>query len=293
MTALHQSKFIKTRIAPTPSGFLHLGNVLSFSIAAELARRGGAKILLRIDDVDRVRAGAEYIQDIFDTLNFLEIKWDEGPWDAVEFETAWSQANRMQLYDEAIAHLYAEGLIFACNCSRKQLNDRAAKCNCKGRQVALDTADVSWRLDTSAVGALSIKTYSGEVVQAKLPIEMENFVIKRRDGLPAYQLTSVIDDLHYGVDLVVRGQDLWESTLAQHILAAALKKEEFKAIAFYHHPLLMEASGGKLSKSAGATSVRYLRGVGKTAADIFREIAGMAGIKKDIGDWRALAGLFI
>jgi len=291
--ASHQPKFKKTRIAPTPSGFLHLGNVLSFSITAELARRSGAKILLRIDDIDHVRASAEYIQDIFDTLNFLEIEWDEGPRDVVDFEAEWSQRHRTRLYDEAIEQLHAEGLIFACRCSRKQLNDPAAKCNCKGRQVALDTPDVSWRLDTSAAGAMRIKTYTGEVIETMLPAGMENFVVKRRDGLPAYQLTSVIDDLHYGTDLVIRGQDLWESTIAQHILAAALGREEFKKITFYHHPLLMEVNGGKLSKSAGAASVRYLRGEGKTAANIFTEIAEMCGLDRNIRDWGELAGPFV
>jgi len=289
----HQPKFIKTRIAPTPSGFLHLGNVLSFSITAELARRSGAKILLRIDDIDRVRAGTEYIQDIFDTLNFLEIAWDNGPRDAVDFESGWSQTHRMRLYDEAIERLYADGRIFACRCSRKQLNDSAAKCNCKEQQTALDTADVSWRLDTGAVGKLNIKTYSGEVLQTTLPAEMGNFVVRRRDGLPAYQLTSVIDDLHYGIDLVIRGQDLWDSTVAQHVLAVALGREAFRDIAFYHHPLLVAKDGAKLSKSSGATSVRYLRDEGRTAGDIFTAAAKMCGVEKDAKNWQALAGIFV
>ncbi len=85
----------KTRIAPTPSGFLHLGNVLSFSITAALAKKHSAKILLRIDDLDRARANDQYLQDIFDTLNFLEIPWDEGPRNVNEFKNAYSQAHRM------------------------------------------------------------------------------------------------------------------------------------------------------------------------------------------------------
>lgn len=270
-----------------------MGNVLSFSITAELARRSGAKILLRIDDIDRVRAGKEYIQDIFDTLNLTEIGWDEGPQNLIEFEAGWSQGYRMRFYEEAIKQLYNNGKIFACHCSRKQMSDPALKCNCKDRRVALDTPGVSWRLDTGNIGAVNIGAYSGEVISATLPADMENFVVKRRDGLPAYQLTSVIDDLHYGIDLVVRGQDLWYSTVAQHVLAAALGREEFKEITFYHHPLLMEANGRKLSKSTGATSVRYLRGEGKAAADIFRNIAGMVGKPKEVGNWKELAEMVI
>ncbi|MES2108653.1 MAG: glutamate--tRNA ligase family protein, partial [Bacteroidota bacterium] len=92
--------FHKTRIAPTPSGFLHVGNVLSFSITAALARKTGAKTLLRIDDMDQTRANARYIQNIFDTLNFLEIPWDEGPANADDFEKSYSQVHRLNLYND-------------------------------------------------------------------------------------------------------------------------------------------------------------------------------------------------
>jgi glutamyl/glutaminyl-tRNA synthetase len=84
---LHQvTRFNKTRIAPTPSGYLHLGNVLSFAVTALLAKESGAKILLRIDDLDQARVNKRYLQDIFDTLNFLEIPWHEGPRNLEEFE---------------------------------------------------------------------------------------------------------------------------------------------------------------------------------------------------------------
>ncbi|MEO6981295.1 MAG: glutamate--tRNA ligase family protein, partial [Mucilaginibacter sp.] len=102
----------KTRIAPTPSGFLHVGNVLSFSITAALARKTGAKILLRIDDIDQARANTEYVQDIFDTLNFLEIPWDEGPRSVKEFEESYSQVHRLNLYNEAFETLRNSGAVY-------------------------------------------------------------------------------------------------------------------------------------------------------------------------------------
>jgi glutamyl/glutaminyl-tRNA synthetase len=100
-----EQQFNKTRIAPTPSGFLHLGNALSFELTASLAQKTGAKILLRIDDLDRERTNPPYVQDIFDTLNFLNIKWDEGPKDIIEYENSWSQIHRIGLYQNALEQL--------------------------------------------------------------------------------------------------------------------------------------------------------------------------------------------
>jgi len=277
-------QFHKTRIAPTPSGFLHVGNVLSFSITAALARKTGAKILLRIDDMDQTRADARYIQDIFDTLNFLEIPWDVGPANADDFEKDYSQVHRLDLYNEALEKLYDSGLIYGCECTRKQLATQS--CLCATRQMPFDRPDVSWRLKTDNQTVLHIKDYSGDIIQTTLPSEMENFVVKRRDGLPAYQLTSIVDDLFYGVDLVVRGQDLWSSTVAQHYLASVLGEERFADITFYHHPLLMESPGKKLSKSAGSTSIKFMREQGKTAADVFGRIGEMLGINGPATNWK-------
>src|ERR1700744_3080123 len=117
------ASYKRTRIAPTPSGFLHLGNVLSFSITAALARRHDAKILLRIDDLDQARVNKNYLQDIFDTLNFLEIPWDEGPRNVGEFDQSYSQLHRMAMYNKALEKLNNGGQAFACTCSRQQLRD--------------------------------------------------------------------------------------------------------------------------------------------------------------------------
>ncbi len=282
-------RYNKTRIAPTPSGFLHLGNALSFAITASLARKNNAGILLRIDDLDQARANKLYIQDIFDTLNFLNIPWDEGPRDVKEFEDSYSQLHRMAMYREQLEQLRDKGLIFACTCSRSQLQD--APCDCLSRQVPLDMENTSWRLITADNNELAVKNYNGQVDRVVLPLDMHNFVVKKKDSFPAYQLTSVVDDLFYGVDLVVRGEDLWPSTLAQHELALALGANDFGDITFYHHPLLMEAPGKKLSKSAGAASVKYLRENGKSPADVYQLIASMLGIKEPVFNWERLGGI--
>lgn len=278
----------RTRIAPTPSGFLHLGNVLSFSITAALAKKHGAKILLRIDDLDQARANDQYLQDIFDTLNFLEIPWDEGPRDVNEFKNNYSQVHRMELYNVTLEDLRARERIFACTCTRQQLRGNII-CTCRDKSIPLNEKDASWRLITDGHTELNIKDYPGQITRALLSENMHNFIIRRRDGLPSYQLASVVDDLYYDIDLIIRGQDLWPSTLAQHELAKALGKSDFHDITFYHHPLLMEPDGQKLSKSDGATSVKYLREVGKSRTDIYTAIALMFGINKTVTTWEQLA----
>jgi glutamyl/glutaminyl-tRNA synthetase len=274
-------RYKKTRIAPTPSGFLHLGNVLSFAITTALAKETGAKISLRIDDMDRARVNKLYLQDIFDTLNFMQIPWDEGPRDVNDFEAHYSQLHRMDMYNQALKQLADNGLVFACTCSRNQLK-HASICNCLNKHSLLSDKNASWRLVTDKSEELIVKSYNGQNINIASPAEMRNFIVRKKDGFPSYQLTSVVDDLFYGVDMVVRGEDLWPSTLAQHQLAAALDKNSFGNITFHHHPLLLEKSGEKLSKSAGATSIKHLRESGKKPADIYQLIAVTLGIAETI-----------
>ena len=236
------SRYTKSRIAPTPSGFLHLGNVLSFSITAYLAKKTGAKILLRIDDLDQARVNNAYLADVY-----------------------------------------------ACACSRSELNKPSFKCPCKSKNIPLESKEVTWRLYTQDAASIFLTDISGNYQSFTLPAEMTNFIVRKKDGFPAYQLTSVVDDLFYGVDLIVRGEDLLPSTLAQQVLAKALGKSTFSEIAFYHHPLLKSAEGEKLSKSAGATSVQYLRQQGFKLEDIYQSIASMAGIKTKVANYEQLA----
>jgi glutamyl-tRNA synthetase len=105
------------------------------------------------------------------------------------------------------------------------------------------------------------------MITTPLPDEMKNFMVRRKDGVPAYQLASLVDDLHFGIDFIVRGADLWPSTLAQHYLAKQLGEASFSAIRFYHHPLLKNEQGEKLSKSAGAFSVKHGWEQGRTLND--------------------------
>lgn len=271
---LSNKKFTRTRIAPTPSGYLHLGNALSFALTAAMARSTGAQILLRIDDLDQQRANPAYVQDVFDTLNFLEIPWDKGPRDLAEYQNQWSQLHRVERYQNALEQLAYQREVFACRCSRSQLQGNSYPRNCLNKSIPLDTPETAWRLYTDD-RQINLKTLTNNL-RERLPETMKYFVVKKKDDHPAYQLSSVIDDLIFGVDLVVRGEDLYPSTLAQLFLADVLDETDFGNITFHHHPLLMEDANRKLSKSAGATSIKYLREQGSTAADVYAEIGRLA-----------------
>jgi glutamyl-tRNA synthetase len=285
--------FSKTRLAPTPSGYLHVGNVLSFVLTASLAERTGAAILLRIDDLDRERVEKEYVQDIFDTLHFLDIPWQEGPEDIEEYETRYSQVHRMKLYHEALLQLAEEDAVFACTCSRTQVlgasPDGVYPGTCRNKNIPLDTPNASWRLKTDDAKELEVKNLSGSFIKAALPSHMRDFVVRKKDGFPAYQLASLVDDLHFNIDLIVRGEDLRPSTLAQLYLASVLKKDAFSKCTFHHHPLLLSSEGHKLSKSAGSISIRHYRKEGLVAADVYSSISKMLGLP-EARNRRELAG---
>lgn len=270
-------QFVRTRIAPTPSGYLHLGNALSFAITVMLANRYGAKVFLRIDDLDSERVKPEYVVDIFDTLDFLELPWDEGPRNYDDYRTAYSQHHRMGVYQGALSALRDRGIVFACECSRTTLMYHHPQGlytgTCKDKRLPLDALGYNWRIDTAI---------------AHLPPMMQYFVVRKKDGCPAYQLASLVDDVHYGVDLVVRGADLWASTLAQRYLAAVLGYRSFLAATCYHHALLKTGNNEKLSKSAGATSIQYLRKQGKRKAEIYAMIGKMLGLAYPVSDWKDL-----
>jgi glutamyl/glutaminyl-tRNA synthetase len=285
-----QLKYKLTRYAPTPSGYLHIGNALSFVITATIASRSGAQILLRIDDLDRERVRDEYLQDIFDTLYFLGLPYHQGPRNVPEFKTSWSQAQRMHLYNEALEQLKNDDKVFACTCTRSQLQQAGAGYpdTCLDKHLPLEADDTSWRLKTQASIGIKIKSWPDKLLSEKLPAKMQSFVVRKKDGSPSYQLASMIDDLHYGVDLVVRGEDLWASTLAQSYLAHQLQKHAFEQVTFYHHPLVTGADGLKLSKSAGDTSIRFLREQGYDRADVYTLIGSVLGFNEPMGSWQQL-----
>ena len=281
--------FKKTRLAPTPSGFLHLGNLYSFLLTASLAKKHRAKILLRIDDMDRERMRHEYLEDIFESLRQFDIAWDDGPKDPDELEKQYSQHLRLPFYESLLTELRASGRVFACNCSRKGLGENgpamAYPGTCLYKGLSLDEPDCCWRLDTRELFSLPIQVYGKSHEEHSLPENMQYFIVRKKDHYPAYQLCSLADDLHFGVDLIVRGQDLWDSSLAQLYLAQTLGLSAFSIVTFVHHPLLLGDRGEKLSKSAGDTSLRMLRLKGLKPKEIVTHLLGLVSEKHGTQNW--------
>lgn len=279
-------KFAKTRIAPTPSGFLHLGNAYSFLLTKVLAEKHGAKILLRIDDLDRERYRQEYVQDILDTLDFLEIQIHQGPGSVAEFESQWTQQERMPLYYKALEQLQLSKLLFSCTCTRNQIlqiDPRGIYLGqCMDRRMPLEKNDAAWRINTLDADFLEYISYPASPKSALIPEEASCYVVRKKDKNPAYQLCSLIDDIHFEVDLIVRGQDLFPSTLAQLDLARILGKEGFAKTTFFHHPLVKGPTEKKLSKSAGAYSIRQLRQDGKSLREVFQMLGKSLGFQEEI-----------
>ena len=276
-----------TRLAPTPSGYLHLGNALSFAITYAAAQKYGAKILLRIDDLDQERIKEHYIQDIFDTLTFLEIPWDLGPKDLNDFKESYSQIHRMSSYHHALDYLSNHQHFFVCECSRKQVYENGSNGGypgtCLHKNLSLHKTPGNWRLHTDE-SIIVLKQANGSLVKMNFPLVMKNFVVRKKDQSPSYQLASVIDDIHFGVDLIIRGQDLWDSSLAQLYLSSLLPKNGFQDNAFIHHKLVMHSRNKKLSKSKGATSIHGMRKLGKSKSEIYQMLGELMGFPIPIKD---------
>jgi glutamyl/glutaminyl-tRNA synthetase len=234
-----------TRIAPTPSGYLHLGNCVNIQLIALLAERVQARIALRIDDADADRYRREYLDDIFRVLDRLGVDWQIGPRTADDFEAGFSQRDRREYYRSQLDTLRLE--TYACTCSRsmiKAAGSRTCVGECRQRRLPL----------MAGRSALRVHVPAGTVVEVAgsdidLAAAMGDFVLWRRDDLPAYQLVSTIEDRDLGTSLIVRGADLMDSTAAQVFLARGLGADSVERAVVVHHDLITDDEGGKLSKS--------------------------------------------
>lgn len=236
-----------TRLAPTPSGFLHTGNVFNFLLNWHWARHNRGMVLLRIDDADAARKRPEYVEDIFRVLDWMGIDWDTGPSGPDDFEKNWSQQHRKELYNGILHELDTKKLLYACTCSRTQL--AATACGCKEKKFRLDTPEAAWRMDTNGE-VVSFNDKAIGNVKHYLPLQ-NSFVVRKKDGMAAYQLASLADDRYYGVTHIGRGEDLLPSTAMQLFIDGQLSKSYLIDCSFWHHPLITGDQGSKLSKSAG------------------------------------------
>lgn len=229
---------MRTRIAPTPSGFLHAGNAVNFVLVSWLASQHGGVVVLRIDDMDPDRYRREYVDDIFAVLDWLDLAVDEGPSTTDQFEAEYSMQAHRDVYRERMLAMRASPLIetYACSCSRHQLA-LGQVCRCRGLDLELVPEHTALRVH--------VPDTLHDVREA-----MGDFVVWRRDDTAAYQLASVVEDERLGITHIVRGVDLLPSTTAQRLIAPAIAATAFEQAVVLHHALITDASGAKLSKSA-------------------------------------------
>lgn len=260
LTSKVSESLIKTRvgrIAPTPSGYLHMGNAFNFLLTWLLVKRQSGRLILRIDDLDAPRIKPEYVEDVFRVLEWIGLDWDAGPSGPDELKH-FSQHTRLPLYETFLKQLWQQQAVFVCTCSRSQLKETIQyPGNCLGKHL-IETAG-AWRLITADEYIVIQDWLENKPLSVSLFDEMRYPVVRKRDGSPAYQIASLADDVHMGVNVIVRGLDLLPSTAIQLYMARILGQDEFEQVRFYHHDLIKTPAGEKLSKSAGATSIRAYR----------------------------------
>ncbi|HEY6338246.1 MAG TPA: tRNA glutamyl-Q(34) synthetase GluQRS [Candidatus Sulfotelmatobacter sp.] len=289
------------RLAPSPTGLLHLGHARTFWIAAQRARQHGGQLIFRNEDLDPQRCKPEFVRAMFEDLRWLGIEWREGP-DCGGAFSPYSQSDRRAYYLAAWKNLHDRGLIYPCTCSRKDVAQAASAPNdsddepvypgrCRPRGVvdvataasavpvgrspaeprsrpvstALEPREVNWRFrvpDGEAVSFTDLHLGPQRLIAGR---DFGDFILWRRDDVPAYQLAVVIDDAAMQITEVVRGADLLKSTARQILLFRALA---LPIPAYYHCDLVRDQAGVRLAKRHDALSIRQLRASGWTPEQV-------------------------
>jgi len=263
------------RYAPSPSGDLHLGNLRTALLAWLFARSTGRDVVLRVEDLDRVRPGAEQRQ--LADLAALGLDWD-GP--------LVHQSERLQVYAEAVRRLDTEGLVYECFCSRREIREAPSAPHAPPGAYPGTCRDL--RPDQVAARRRSrppaLRLRAGvdhltvhDTLHGDVTGDVDDLVLVRNDGVPAYNLAVVVDDAASGIDQVVRGGDLLSSAPRQAYLATVLG---LSPPTYVHVPLAVNADGQRLSKRDGAVTVADLaaRGVGADEVrDLITASLGMPG----------------
>jgi len=274
-----------TRFAPSPTGFLHLGH----AFAALRAAAAGTRFLLRLEDIDTQRCRPEYETAILEDLAWLGLRWEE---------PVLRQSARLEAYAEGLKRLQAQGLLYPCFCSRREIAEEIARaveapqgpdgplypgtCRClsateRAARIAAGTP-YALRLDAAKAAAMTGPLVfeergrgpGGEHGQMTVdPLKFGDVVLARKETPSAYHLAVVIDDAWQGADLVTRGNDLFAAAHIQRLLQALLG---LPSPAYAHHRLILDAAGKKFSKRNRAATLRALRAEGVTPPEIGRRL---------------------
>jgi len=262
------------RLAPSPTGYLHLGHARTFWIAQERATAAGGALILRNDDLDGPRCRPEYVSAMFDDMQWFGLRWSEGP-DIGGPHAPYDQSRRLSLYTAAFEQLRRRGLIYPCHCSRQDVlralsaphqgdEEPIYPGTCRPAKRSVSPAErsgINWRFRVPTGETLAFTDHALGPHSEIAGQDFGDFLIWRKDDLPSYQLACTVDDADMQITEVVRGADLLTSTCRQLLLYRAL---DLKVPAFHHCPLLTDTTGARLAKRDHATSLRLLRANGAT-----------------------------
>ncbi|MGC4095213.1 MAG: tRNA glutamyl-Q(34) synthetase GluQRS [Polyangiaceae bacterium] len=276
------------RLAPSPTGLLHLGHARTFLVAWWSARVQGGRIVMRVEDLDGARSEPRFIEAALRDMEWLGLDWD-GP--------VLIQSSGLPRLTQAIDGLVAHGLAYACTCTRGDIRSAQSAPQlgsteprypgtCRGRYASPAEAEAK----TGRPAGIRLLVPSGPVTfvdrlagaqSFEVQAQVGDFLIARRGGLPAYQLAVVVDDAHQSVSEVVRGDDLLSSTARQRLLQQALGLPE---PAWVHLPLVVDASGRRLAKREAALGLSELRERGVDPREIVSFAARSSGIDLPAGE---------
>ena len=276
----------RTRFAPSPTGHLHLGHAVNAIYVWGLACALDGRVVLRVEDHDRQRARAEFEASILEDLEWLGLEGDVDPAHPPISAAQGTgprvvrQRDRDAVYARALERLSSQGLVYACECSRRQIEEAGSAGDelkypgtCRARRLPPDGRPLRVRIpdDTEVFDDALLGR------QHQVPArQCGDLLIRDRVGQWTYQFAVTVDDADQEIDLVIRGADLLPSTGRQILLARLLGREQPPL--FLHHPLIVGADGAKLSKSNGDAGIRELRAAGMTAAEVLGRAAARAGL---------------
>ncbi len=269
---------LKTRLAPSPTGLLHLGHVLHLIYVQAISRKLGATITLRLEDHDRIRCRPQFEESLLQDLEWL----------GFDLPTkVWRQSERDEVYQKELEKLMNRNLVYVCRCSRKDVQSLTGQndgelvypgtCRTKNYPFGEPNTCVRLKLDQAPQPApLEFKDlFLGDLAQT--PSEQGDVVVKDRFGQWTYQFAVVIDDLEQQINLIIRGLDLLSSTRRQMAMRTLIDPTAIVPV-FAHHPLLMDEDGQKLAKRRSSEAISYLRRMGLSADDVRGLAAYMGGL---------------
>lgn len=272
-----------SRFAPSPTGYLHLGHIVNAIYVWGITESLGGKVILRLENHDRIRCKPAFEQELLDDLDWLGFQPDFGTTKSFRSgSNPYRQSDCAANYLLAFEHLKQKNLVYACECSRKEILARSPQK--QGSELRYDGHCSSKNLPLDAGHTLRVRIPDEEVVFDDLLIgkqtqnpaqQIGDFAIRDKHGNWTYQFCVVIDDLHQNIDLIIRGMDILSSTGRQIILRRMLQPEhlQLSTLRYAHHPLLTDIKGRKLSKKDFDADIRSLRLQGQRPSSLIGKAA--------------------